>query len=188
MELWRESKLSLRFVLLQAGGGDGFQPFYPFNCSPINLSYPVAFKPVASLKSHAEMPRTENIFKHCVTSPGKTANNASGMNKNDNRTQTGFPTFSVPSDRAKIPLAILAWSFARWLRCPLLTDPLTGQSRNLESRKQKWLRCSLLADPLAGYARCSRLASGQNSRALIAELIFARTPNEKCKSTPASTI
>jgi hypothetical protein len=54
-------------------------------------------------------------------------------------------------DRAKITSAILAWPFDRWLRCSLLTDPL------------------------AGYARRSRLASGQNSCAIITEFIFARS-------------
>ena len=36
------------------------------------------------------------------------------------------------------------------------------------------LRCSLLTDPWAGYARRSRLAGGQNSRAVKYEFIFAR--------------
>ncbi|HUC85599.1 MAG TPA: glycoside hydrolase family 3 C-terminal domain-containing protein [Candidatus Acidoferrales bacterium] len=54
-------------------------------------------------------------------------------------------------DGAKITSVILAWSFARWLRCSLLTDPWTG------------------------YARRSRLASGQNPRAKIPELIFAQS-------------
>ena len=36
------------------------------------------------------------------------------------------------------------------------------------------LRCSLLTDPRAGYARRSRLAGGQNSRAVKYEFIFAR--------------
>jgi uncharacterized protein with HEPN domain len=35
-------------------------------------------------------------------------------------------------------------------------------------------RCSLLTDPRVGYARRSRLAGGQNSRAVKYEFIFAR--------------
>jgi hypothetical protein len=38
-----------------------------------------------------------------------------------------------------------------------------------------------LADPLAGYARRSRLASGQNSRAIIAEFILARFLRRGCE-------
>jgi hypothetical protein len=62
---------------------------------------------------------------------------------------------SALRDRAKTTSAILAWPFARWLRCTLLTDPL------------------------AGYARRSRLASGQNSCAIITEFIFARSLNRQ---------
>ena len=51
----------------------------------------------------------------------------------------------------KTTSAILAWPFARWLRYSLLTDPL------------------------AGYARRLRLASGQNSCAIITEFIFAQS-------------
>jgi hypothetical protein len=46
-------------------------------------------------------------------------------------------------------LSILAWSFGRWLRCSLVAD-----------------HC--------GYAPRSRLASGQNPRAIIAQVISSR--------------
>ena len=36
------------------------------------------------------------------------------------------------------------------------------------------LRCSLLTDPRVGYARRSRLAGGQNSRAVKYEFIFVQ--------------
>ena len=45
------------------------------------------------------------------------------------------------------------------------------------------LRCSLLTDPWAGYARRSRLAGGQNSRAVKYEFIFARPLNARAKAT-----
>ena len=46
-------------------------------------------------------------------------------------------------------MSILAWSFGRWLRCSLVAD-----------------HC--------GYAPRSRLASGQNPRAIIAQVISSR--------------
>ena len=64
-------------------------------------------------------------------------------------------------DRAKITSHFPAGSFARRLRCSLLTDPL------------------------AGYARRSRLASGQNSRAVKHEFIFARSLGHHLSLPPA---
>jgi hypothetical protein len=52
-------------------------------------------------------------------------------------------------DSRRNNLSILAWSFGRWLRCSLVAD-----------------HC--------GYAPRSRLASGQNPRAIIAQVISSR--------------
>ena len=73
-----------------------------------------------------------------------------GSQQPPTRLATDAPRHLAPRGLAKIKLPILAWSFGRWLRCSLLTDP--------------W----------AGYARRSRLISGQNPCAIKGNFILAR--------------
>ena len=76
--------------------------------------------------------------------------------------QSHFRT--VLSDGAKITSVILAWSFARWLRCSLPMN-LSGSLAQVTD----FPACSvLLTDPWTGYARRSRLASGQKAAGFLA--------------------
>ena len=79
---------------------------------------------------------------------------------------------------AKIKLPILAWSFGRWLRCSLLTDPWAGYARR--SRVVP-LRSELrgTSPPPVSFPKpderfAIRGASGQNPCAMIGNFILAR--------------
>src|SRR5258708_4237484 len=72
---------------------------------------------------------------------------------------------------AEITLPILAWSFGRWLRCPLLTAHWAGYARASRVGFPSPPRVSF---PTGDERFAIRGASGQNPCAIIGNSILAR--------------